>query len=242
MRVVSLVPSVTETLVELGVPPVGCTRFCEQPSIPTVGGTKNPDLPAIERLNPHVVVVNDEENRIEDVEALEALGIRTRSISPRSVEDVGPRVVDVARLVGIESPPSLDAAAWQEWLEQRRREPSGARAFVAVWPRPWMTCSGDTYGSSLLSFLGVENVFADAADRYPEVRIAAVRDRHPDVVLLPTEPYPFAERHVETVAEAFPGVSVALIDGRDLFWWGIRTPRAIRRLGNALDEIGLLSS
>lgn len=232
MRVVSLVPSITESLIELGAPPVGCTRFCDQPGIPTVGGTKSPDLDAIAALNPHVVIVNDEENRIEDAEALGEIGIPTRSISPRSIEDVGPTIVELAAAVGVEPPEGLDDESWSRWLAQRRPDAGETpkRVFVAVWPRPWMTCNGETYGSSLLDFLGFENVYAAATDRYPELKLSEIRERDPDVVLLPTEPYPFKPEHVEKVAEVFPDAAVESIDGRDLFWWGIRTPGAVERL------------
>src|SRR5262249_3923363 len=93
IRVVSLVPSATETLRALGVDPIACTRFCEQPDLPAVGGTKNPDVEAIVALAPDLVVVNDEENRVEDADALVAAGLRVHSMSPRSVADVGPAVV-----------------------------------------------------------------------------------------------------------------------------------------------------
>src|SRR5436309_2596065 len=100
MRVVSLVPSATETLIALGVAPVACTRFCEQPDIPLVGGTKDPDLAEIIALHPDLVVVNDEENRLADASALIDAGLAVHSMSPRSVEDVGAAVVDLAQRVG----------------------------------------------------------------------------------------------------------------------------------------------
>ena len=94
----------------------------------------------------------------------------------------------------------------------------------------------DTYGSSLLAALGVVNVFADEPDRYPTTDLAAAAARTPDVVLLPTEPYPFKERHrAEVEAEVAP---VVFVDGQDLFWWGIRTPAAHRRLAEALPPPG----
>lgn len=235
-RVVSLVPSVTETLVALGAPPVGCTRFCEQPGIPVVGGTKNPDVAAIERLLPHVVIVNDEENRKEDVDDLDEMGIHTLSVSPRSVEDAGEAVATIAAAAGVEPPEGFDDASWKLWLEERRRPPR-ARAFIAVWARPWITLNAQTYGASLLDLLGVENVFGEEGDRYPEVRPDDIRERRPDLVLLPTEPYPFKDHHVDKVREAFPDATVTLVDGEDLFWWGIRTPRAIQRLGAFLDDL-----
>jgi hypothetical protein len=101
-----------------------------------------------------------------------------------------------------------------------------------------MTLAGDTYGSSLLQLLGCFNVFTGRGVRYPPVELADAAGRQPDLVLLPTEPYPFKERHAAEVAEALPGAEVAIVDGQDLFWWGIRTPGAVDRLGAALARGG----
>jgi ABC-type Fe3+-hydroxamate transport system substrate-binding protein len=107
------------------------------------------------------------------------------------------------------------------------------RAFVPIWRRPWMTLNADTYGSSLLARFGIGNVFADHADRYPTVELEEVRGRHPDVVVVPTEPYTFTERHLPELADAV-GAPAVLVDGKDLFWWGVRTPAALERLSSQL--------
>jgi ABC-type Fe3+-hydroxamate transport system substrate-binding protein len=224
VKVVSLVPSVTETLLALAVAPIACTRFCDAPGIATVGGTKNPDVDAIVALKPDLVVVNDEENRIEDADALRAAGLRLHDMSPRTVADVGPAVRALGDAVGAETPvwPSLSSGNRQ------------GRAFVATWRRPWMTLNADTYGSSVLRALGWENAFGGAASRYPEVTLAEVAGCGPDLIVLPDEPYAFTERHVPEVRNAVPDARVVLVDGRDLFWWGIRTPAALERLRRAL--------
>jgi ABC-type Fe3+-hydroxamate transport system substrate-binding protein len=248
VKVVSLVPSATETLLALGITPVACTRFCEQPArgpggvplkeIPTVGGTKDPDVAAISLLQPDLVVVNDEENRFDDVDRLRKLGLPVHEMSPRSVAEVGPAVAALAAAVDAEVPDPFGPTAWRAWLEERRRRRRGEprRTFVLVWRRPWMTLAGDTYGSSLLQLLGCFNVFTGQGPRYPTVELSDAAGRHPDLVLLPTEPYPFKERHVAEVAEGVPGAEVAIVDGQDLFWWGIRTPGATERLEQALSR------
>jgi ABC-type Fe3+-hydroxamate transport system substrate-binding protein len=218
--VVSLVPSVTETLLAWGVTPVACTRFCEQPDLPHVGGTKDPDVDAIVALAPDLVVMCVEENRREDAAALSAAGLVTASLSVDSVHDVAPALQMLAGLVGVD--PAVVAA-----VDAGAAPPDALRAFVPIWKRPWMTLSGGTYGSSLLAAAGVANVFADARDRYPTVTLEEARARLPDVVLAPSEPYPFGERHVPLLEEVAP---VALVDGQDLFWWGSRTPAALARL------------
>ena len=103
-----------------------------------------------------------------------------------------------------------------------------------MWRRPWMTQSDDTFGSSLLGHLGWLNPFAGDAARYPVTDLTSVQNRSPDVIVLPSEPYPFAHRHVAEVTAAIPGSRMLLVDGRDLFWWGARTPAALVRLGTSL--------
>ena len=224
MRVVSLVPSVTETLAAWGVTPVACTRFCERPDLPHVGGTKDPDVERIVELAPDLVVMCEEENRREDADALARAGVPTAALAIDGVDDVAPALRMLAGLV--------DVAANVEDLPEGE---AGVRlrAFVPIWKRPWMTLSGGTYGSSLLSAIGVDNVFADAGERYPTVTLDEARARAPDVVLAPSEPYPFRERHVEQLEQVAP---VVLVDGQDLFWWGVRTPAAMARLRRQLSE------
>jgi ABC-type Fe3+-hydroxamate transport system substrate-binding protein len=236
LNVVSLVPSVTETLRALGVTPIACTRFCEQPDLPTVGGTKDPDVEQISLLKPDLVVVNDEENRFEDVDRLRQLGLPIHEMSPRSVADVGPAVAALAEAVGAEVPEPFGPERWGVWLEEHRRQREGVprRTFVPVWRRPWMTLAGDTYGSSLLHLLGCFNVFSGQGVRYPTVELAEAAGRTPDLVLLPTEPYPFKDRHAAEVAESIPDTEVIIVDGQDLFWWGFRTPAAMERLAAAI--------
>lgn len=216
-RVVSLVPSATETLLSWGIEPVGVTRFCEQPGFASVGGTKDPDVDGVIALAPDLVVVCVEENRIEDAEALRAAGIELFVFDIDAVDDVAPQLTALADRLGV------------MWEGDQPPAPGGAhvRAFVPIWRRPWMTLRGTTYGSSVLNHIGVDNVCADHAERYPEITLDDVRAREPEIVLAPSEPYPFAERHraeLETVAP------VVFVDGKDLFWWGIRTRVALQRL------------
>jgi ABC-type Fe3+-hydroxamate transport system substrate-binding protein len=230
-RVVSLVPSATETLVALGVTPVACTRFCDLPGARTVGGTKNVDVDAVAALEPDIVVVNDEENRIEDADALVARGLVLHSMSPRSVDDVGASVRALATAVGSSAPDPFDE--WDSWVARTRLQ-LRVRAFVAIWRRPWMSLVADTYGSSLLAHCGVENVWGTATDRYPEVALGDIARHEPEVVILPSEPYAFAPRHADEVRVALPAAETIFVDGRDLFWWGIRTPAASDRLRSVL--------
>lgn len=224
-RFVSLVPSATETLLALGADVVACTRFCEQPDLRHVGGTKNPDIPAIVGLAPDVVVVDEEENRREDADALRAAGLELLVTAVRDVDGALDAVDALARRAGLDAPARQAVGAGR---------PSAWRAFVPIWRRPWMTINADTYGASVLAACGVEVVHADHVDRYPTVDLDGVAALEPDVVLVPSEPYVFSERHLDELRAALPASRLRRVDGQDLFWWGTRTPGAVERLRAAV--------
>jgi ABC-type Fe3+-hydroxamate transport system substrate-binding protein len=237
-RVVSLVPSVTETLLAWEVFPVAVTRFCEAPGMPTVGGTKNPDVAAIVALRPDLVVMDKEENRSDDADALQGSGLTVHVTHVRAVNDVAPTLADLAVVLGL---PEVPGAAE---VPGEAEVPGGAlgagpaatrpRAWVPIWRRPWMTINAATYGSSILEAAGIVNVYEDASDPYPTVTLEEAAALDPDVVLAPSEPYPFAERHRSQLEEVAP---VVFVDGQDLFWWGSRTPAAVSRLRQLASEL-----
>ena len=228
MRVVSLVPSSTETLRALGVDPVACSRFCEQPDLPHVGGTKNPDIDAIRELKPDVVVLDRQENRREDAEALDAAGLRVWASDVDDVAAALDVVDDLAELVGVDTPerPAVGPTV-----------PDPLPVLVPIWRRPWMAIGGATYGASLLRRLGFAVVTGADDPRYPEVDFEAVRGEAPVAVLVPSEPYEFRDEHLGELRSAVPGARVLRVDGRDLFWWGARTHGAMTRLDEQLDEL-----
>jgi ABC-type Fe3+-hydroxamate transport system substrate-binding protein len=224
VRVVSLVPSSTETLRAWGVEPVACTRYCEQPDLRTVGGTKNPDLDAIVDLAPDLVVMDTTENMADHARELEARGVPVLATEIHALGDVAVEMGRLADAVGV-------GRSAVPALPHDGPPPVRLRAFVPIWRRPWMTISGRTYGSSLLAAIGVGNVYAEDAEWFPTVSLDEVRRRRPDLVLAPTEPYVFARRHLDELAAVAP---VEVVDGKDLFWWGVRTPGALERLRGQL--------
>jgi ABC-type Fe3+-hydroxamate transport system substrate-binding protein len=219
IRVVSLVPSVTETLLAWSVMPVGVTRFCPAAPVAKVGGTKNPDLNAIQALAPDVVVMDKEENRVEDAESLEQAGLELLVTHVRSVADVEPTLDRLAEAVAVERSNTAALAPSNPAV--------GVRVWAPIWRRPWMTISRHTYGGSLLDRAGLENVFGDHRDAYPTVTLEDAAGQHPHFVLAPSEPYPFKEKHRVELEAVAPAV---LVDGQDLFWWGSRTAGALGRL------------
>ena len=224
MNVVSLVPSVTETLSAWGVAPIACTKYCERPDLHHVGGTKNPEVEAIVALEPDLVVVDVQENRVEDFNALTKAGLNVLALDVVSIETMN---VDLRRLAG--------AIGYEHAVsEVTEVSPLNRRAFVPIWRRPWMSIGADTFGSRLLEAMGITNICSELESNYPELDLSTVAEMKPDLVIVPSEPYEFDDAHLEEFANIAPAVRV---DGRDLFWWGVRTPEAVKRLHEQLRSL-----
>ncbi len=231
-RAVSLVPSITEILRTWGHDPIACTKYCEQPDLAHVGGTKNPDIDAIAALEPDVVLLDKEENRREDADALTARGLEVVAVDVRSIETTAQAMETIRRAVGLDLDASLDVGP--------ARSGRRLQAFVPIWRRPWMTIGARTYGADLLDHLGVDGVVpAGASSDYPEVTLEQMAALECDVVLVPSEPYEFTDAHFEEMSVVAPAVAV---DGQDLFWWGTRTPAAIERLRGVIDAVAFDTS
>lgn len=235
-RVVSLVPSLTEWLVVAGVGErlVGVTDWCLEPAdalagLPRVRGTKNPDLAAIRRLEPDLVVANAEENRKLDVQRLEAALTAVFVTMPTTVAGAVAELRDLAAAVGdLPGAAALDAEAVAAVADAYHRRPGRrVRYACAVWRDPWMWLGRRTYAADLLGLAGGEPVLDDPASRYPRLDPGALAALGPEVVLLPSEPYEFAAADAEEVAATFGGPRVELVDGRALTWYGPRIPAAL---------------
>ncbi len=178
-RVVSLVPSETETLFALGLGErlVGRTRYCIEPAaqvsaVPTVGGTKDIDVDAVLALAPDLVLANQEENTRQALEAIAQRGVPTFVSFPRRVADGVGLVARIARIFEVTR--EVQVVEWMAAAYALLRDAEAAvvsssavRAFVPIWMNPLMTISGDTYGSDMLRLAGADNVFADRQRRYP---------------------------------------------------------------------------
>jgi ABC-type Fe3+-hydroxamate transport system substrate-binding protein len=232
-RVVSLVPSLTETVasVDPGLL-AGATDWCSHPpelAVARVGGTKNPKVEEIIGLAPDVVLANDEENRAPDLEALRTAGL---AVWVTRIRDLPGSLRSLRRMITLacrqQNPAWLDAAehAWQ-------RLPAGlaGAAVVPVWRRPWMVVGSDTFAGDLLARLGVANIYAGHGERYPRIGIDELRTAGADLVVLPDEPYRFT---ASDGPEAFPGTRTALVSGRHLTWYGPSLVEAPAVLGRQL--------
>jgi ABC-type Fe3+-hydroxamate transport system substrate-binding protein len=256
VRIVSLVPSITETLFCLGLADriAGVTIFCSEPRhevgrIPKVGREKDPDLSRIRALAPDLVLANMEENRRDVVDALRGEGVPVWVTFPRTVaEGIG-----LIRELGALTAATEAADALARPLEAAlarllaRAAAPRARVFCPIWRGPYMTVNRDTYVHDVLWTCGGENVFAACDTRYPTVTLDEVRRAAPDVILLPDEPYRFRTAHLADFAPLgdVPAVRsgrIHLVDGKLLSWYGPRIGESLDRLpallGGAAPAVG----
>lgn len=231
-RVVSLVPSTTETVEALapGVL-VGVTRYCVHPAsallgLPRVGGTKDASVERIAALEPDVVLANAEENTRELFAALEVAGLPLVVAFPRTVDDALRDLERTAALLGVDADPHLEPIHQARVQVHRAARPF--RFAWLVWRQPWMAAGHDTFVARVLAEAGGVNVFGAHEARYPVTSPEDLLARSPGVVLLPSEPFPFRPRHaVELAAAGLPSVRFA--DG-ELTWHGVRLARTLAAL------------
>lgn len=230
MRLVSLVPSVTEAVAAFGASDVlvGVTDWCwvgAPDHAAKVGGTKNPSVAKVVALRPDLVIVNQEENRREDAEALQRAGIKVLAQFPRTVADVPDSLRELGRVVGREA----EADHFAGEIEDALAEPAPAHAVPAltlIWRKPWMAVGPGTYADDLLTLSGFTNVLTDPATPYPKVESLPTA---PAVVLLPTEPYEFGEKDFPAVRELVgERPALEIVGGQLLTWHGVRTATALR--------------
>jgi ABC-type Fe3+-hydroxamate transport system substrate-binding protein len=225
-RIVSLVPSQTELLFDLGVGEqvVGVTKFCVHPTDARdgrrrVGGTKTPDLARIRALKPDFVLANREENRAEDIAAI-------GQFAPVYVTDVNslPQALAMTRAVGFALGAEARAARIAADIENAFAglpKLDGLRCAYLIWREPWMAAGGGTFIGDLLPRLGLVNVF-EARARYPELTLDKLAAAAPDVVLLSSEPYPFKRAQGAELAAALPQARIVPVDGEMFCWPGSR--------------------
>ena len=243
-RIVSLVPSLTETLFALGVGEsiVGRTRYCTHPPravgrVPKVGGTKKANVRRILDLEPDLIVAVREENSREDVETLAEAGVPVFLGAPETVEGALQMLRELAATV--EAPLAKGVLAPIERvvkrLEMRRGE--RRRVFVPIWKSPYMGVGSDTYVHDVLRVSGGENICGQAT-RYPAVTLQEIEALQPEAVLLPDEPYPFsAEDLREFYALDIPAARedrIHLVDGKLLTWYGPRMASSLIQISSLL--------
>jgi ABC-type Fe3+-hydroxamate transport system substrate-binding protein len=241
-RIVSLVPSQTELLFDLGLDDriVGVTRFCTHPQdkvncVTRVGGTKNFDFARIDALAPDLIIGNKEENYSEGIERLQA----NYPVWMSDIVDLGDAlsmIAAVGALVGRPEAARSLVADIEAAFASLGSAPSGRVAYL-IWRKPYMVVGGENFIDDLLKRAGFDNVFADQA-RYPEVSAEDLRDAQADVIMLSSEPFPFTDAHREEFQAIAPDARVLLVNGMLFSWYGSR----LREIPAYLSEVASMVS
>lgn len=234
-RIVSLVPSTTETLFAIGAGKkiIGVTSFCIHPkagvkTITKVGGTKTLKVDKIIKIKPDLVIANIEENVKSEIEELQSAELNVLLTHPITCEDSINHIKDLGDLTGREEAAQEIAREQEKFLkEMKNRSKKHKSVLYLIWKNPYMTINKNTYIHSLIEAAGGINVTANAKDRYPKITFKEIEILNPEVILLPSEPYDFKEDDMQEFLKnkklnASKAGNIFLINGEDTCWFGPR--------------------
>lgn len=237
MKVVSLVPSITEALFDLGLTEnevIGRTKFCIHPEgkikgVPIIGGTKNINIDKIKALKPDLILANKEENVKEQVEALmEDYKVLVTNIE--TIEDNYYLLKNLGNIFNKEERAQQFNLKIYDVLEQAKLNSTNVKAAYLIWKNPYMTIGSDTFIHKILTEIGFENIFKDKT-RYPEIQMEDLADA--DVIMLSSEPFPFKEKHIEEMKAFYPDKKIMIVDGEAFSWYGTH----IAKCGDYFQEL-----
>lgn len=247
MRIISLVPSITELLFDLGLGKdiVGRTKFCIHPkdkvsSIPQIGGTKNVRVDKVLALDPTHIIANKEENTKDQIQQLQA----HCNVLVTKISDY-PQALAAIHEIGIftdsQSPTNLMVAKIEEAFSTLHPVNSRLSVCYLIWRRPYMTIGADTFIHDMLYRCGLHNIYGDYT-RYPEVAIDDLIMRQPDLMFLSSEPYPFKNQHIAELQNVLPDTKILLVDGEYFSWYGSRMIPAVGYFSNLISSLKIKSS
>ncbi|NEV93850.1 ABC transporter substrate-binding protein [Psychroflexus sp. YR1-1] len=240
-RIVCLVPSLTEMLVDLGLKHklLGVTKFCVHPQdirthAEVIGGTKNIKHDQIRELNPDFILANKEENELEDIERLsESYSVYVSDIN--SIEDLLQLIRDLGELFSIPKRSSQLAddiqTSFIKFSRETQHEPTLKVAYF-IWRDPWMVAGSSTFIDYMLKLNNFDNVYKDLP-RYPEVDIDKLKPV--DYIFLSSEPFPFKDQHKKEF-EMNPD-QIQIVDGEYFSWYGSRLLKALDYFGQLRDKL-----
>jgi ABC-type Fe3+-hydroxamate transport system substrate-binding protein len=229
-RIISLVPSQTELLADLGLEQhvVGITKFCIHPAAwrktkAIVGGTKHFDFETIQSLQPDLIIGNKEENYKEGIEALEArYPVWISDII--TLQDALGMIAGLGQITGTGGAASRIVEGIQDaFMRIKKREPLSV--LYLIWKKPWMAAGSGTFIHEMLATMGLNNAAAHLP-RYPELSSSQLRELKPDIIFLSSEPYPFQDKHKGELAQLCPASQILLVDGEMFSWYGSRLLQA----------------
>lgn len=229
LRIVSIVPSQTELLFDLGLTDevVGLTKFCIYPAEKVagkgiVGGTKNVNISWVAALKPTLILANYEENTQADVLALQEIA-PVHITDVKTLPDALTMIREVGTLVG--RPAEAGAMARQIAATFAAHRPAAGANCPSVtyliWRKPWMVAARNTFIDAMLAEAGFCNAFAGQV-RYPVVTEADLKAANPDLIFLSSEPYPFRQKHLAELQVCCPSAQIRLVDGELFSWYGSR--------------------
>lgn len=243
MKIVSLVPSITEALFDLGLTEnevIGRTKFCIHPqekikNVSVIGGTKNINIEKIIALQPDLIIANKEENVKEQVEVLmEDCKVMVTNID--TIEDNYYLLKNLGKLFGKEEKAQLYNLKIYDVLNQAKLD-SPVKAAYLIWKNPYMTIGSDTFIHRILSEIGFQNIFKDKT-RYPQITTEDLADA--DVIMLSSEPFPFKEKHIEELKAFYPDKKIMIVDGEAFSWYGTHIAKCENYFKELLTEIHLM--
>ncbi|MEM6516121.1 MAG: helical backbone metal receptor [Bacteroidota bacterium] len=229
-RIISLVPSLTELIVDLGLEGalVGVTKFCVHPKSirkekAVVGGTKQVHLDKIKKLQPDIIICNKEENTLEMVSQLENIcPVHISDIL--DLEDTLQLIKSYGRLFNVEQKANEihykieeEIKSFKEYVLKQKR----LKVAYFIWQKPWMVAGNDTFINTLLNLNSFDNIFVNTI-RYPEVSLEEVVKKNPEILMLSSEPYPFKDKHKVELSQRFAASKVIIVDGEYFSWYGSR--------------------
>ena len=227
-RIISLVPSLTELLYDLGLDEevVSITKFCVHPEIwfktkTRIGGTKNIDIEKIQSLQPDLVIANKEENVKEQIEALQNFTkVYVSDVS--NLGDAINMIDELGKLVNKKAKASLIIKEIErKFLQlQHINQPKIPAAYL-IWREPYMTIGGDTFINDMMQYCGFENIFKDQL-RYPETNVEELNKLSCKILLLSSEPFPFKQKHIDELQPLLQDTKIILVDGEMFSWYGSR--------------------
>ena len=240
MKVISLVPSITEALFDLGLTTneiIGRTKFCIHPedlvdSVEIIGGTKNLNIDKIKALKPDLIIANKEENVKEQVEEL-MKDFKVLVTNVETLEDNYYLLKQLGHLFGKEEKAQFFNLKIDEAFDIPRSEKRLKVAYL-IWKNPYMTVGGDTFISRILEELGFENLFKNQK-RYPEVQLEDLKEA--DLIFLSSEPFPFKEKHIYEIQEVCVNQKIIIVDGEAFSWYGTHLAKCANYYRELLPEI-----
>lgn len=235
-RIVSVVPSQTELLFDLGLDTeiIGLTKFCIHPiekfaARAKVGGTKKLNIDLIKDLKPDLIIGNKEENTQSDIEELEVYCPVWMS-DIFTLDDAMKTIGQIGELVDREPEAAylnhLISAGFNDLKILAAQHRIDKKVAYLIWRKPYMAAGKNTFIDDILLSNGMTNVITQ--QRYPELTLEQLKTANCEFILLSSEPYPFAEKHIEEIQAAVPHAKVMLVDGEMFSWYGSRLVKAVQ--------------